>query len=208
MRKQSEPQARLEHSLTGRERRPKIVQVKRFGKKRLSKRASAPRSRKSADPVNDKLLREQLVKLLDGSEAHAGWRTALADMPHDLQGRKPDGAQHTTWQLLEHMRIAQWDILEFSRNPKHVSPQFPEGYWPATEAPPDAAAWEKSAESFGSDLAEMKKLVRDSKTNLFEPIAHGEGQTILREALLVADHNAYHLGQIVLIRKILRSWPE
>ncbi len=169
---------------------------------------SPSRNSKNTALKTDKALREQLVKLLDGGEAHAGWRTALADIPENLQGVKPKGAPHTAWQLLEHMRIAQWDILEFSRNPKHISPQFPEGYWPATEAPPDSRAWKKSVDAFGRDLAEMRRLVGDSKTNLFERIAHGDGQTILREALLVADHNAYHLGQIVLIRKMLAAWPE
>lgn len=162
---------------------------------------------KSAAPIEDKALREQLAKLLDGGKTHAGWRDVLADMPPQLRGVKPEGAPHTLWQLLEHMRIAQWDILEFSRNPKHVSPQFPEGYWPATEAPPDSAAWQKSVESFGRDLAEIRKLVTDSRTNLFKRIAHGQGQTILREALLAADHNAYHLGQIALMRKALGAWP-
>lgn len=129
-------------------------------------------------------------------------------MPENLQGARVEGAPHTAWQLLEHMRIAQWDILEFSRNPRHVSPQFPEGYWPDTEAPREARAWQKSVDAFGRDLAAMKKLVADSKVNLFARIAHGDGQTILREALLVADHNAYHLGQIVLVRKMLGAWPE
>lgn len=165
------------------------------------------RRAKGAAPIGDKTLRELLAKLLDGGEAHAPWSTAFAGMPYDLQGRRPEGAPHTAWQLLEHMRIAQWDILEFSRNPKHVSPQFPEGYWPTTEAPPEATAWQKSVDSFGRDLAGMKKLVRDSKTNLFERIAHGDGQTILREVLLAADHNAYHLGQIVLVKKMLGAWP-
>lgn len=157
--------------------------------------------------MTDRVLREQLGKLLDGGEAHARWRDVLANMPGNLQGVKPEGAPHTAWQLLEHMRIAQWDILEFSRNSKHVSPPFPDGYWPATEAPPDSVAWQKSVDSFGRDLAEMRKLVADSKTNLFERIAHGQGQIILREALLAADHNAYHLGQIVLVRKMLGAWP-
>lgn len=208
-RKQSRaPRDGFDHSLTARERRPKIVEVKRSEKKKASRRGSASKGSRSAAFGRDKALREQLSKLLDGGQAHAGWRSTLANMPENLQGVKPEGASHTAWQLLEHMRIAQWDILGFSRNPKHVSPQFPEGYWPATEAPPDATAWQKSVDSFGRDLAELKKLVRDSKTNLFERIAHGDGQTILREALLAADHNAYHLGQIVLIRKILGAWPE
>ncbi len=178
-------------------------------KKKASKRAAASKSTSGGgSPVNDKALREQLAKLLDGGEAHAGWRDVLADMPENLRGVKLEGAPHTAWQLLEHMRIAQWDILEFSRDAKHVSPQFPEGYWPPTPAPPSAEAWEKSAKAFGRDLAEMKKLVSDSKTNLFERIAHGDGQTILREALLAADHNAYHLGQLVLVRKMLGVWRE
>ncbi len=200
--------AALEHSLTHRERRPKIVYVMRSKKRKTTARPSASRSSAKPVPKADKALREQLAKLLDGAEAHTDWRKAFADVPENLQGVKPQGAPHTAWQLLEHMRIAQWDILEFSRNPKHVSPQFPEGYWPPTEAPPDSRAWKKSADAFGRDLAEMKKLVADSKTDLFEPIAHGDGQTILREALLVADHNAYHLGQIVLVRKMLGAWPE
>jgi hypothetical protein len=182
--------------------------MKRSGKKKTVRRASPSRNSKNAPLKTDKALREQLAKLLDGAEAHADWRKAFADMPENLQGVKPQGAPHTAWQLLEHMRTAQWDILEFSRNPKHVSPQFPEGYWPATEAPPDSRAWKKSADAFGRDWEEMKKLVADSKTNLFKRIAHGDGQTILREALLVADHNAYHLGQLVLIRKMLGAWPE
>lgn len=153
-------------------------------------------------------MREQLAKLLDGAEAHADWRKAFADMAPELMGTKAQGAPHTAWQLLEHLRIAQWDILEFSRNAKHVSPQFPEGYWPSTDAPPNAEAWEKSAKAFGRDLAEMKKLVGNAKTNLFQKIAHGDGQTILREALLTADHNAYHLGQLILLRKMLGAWKE
>lgn len=148
------------------------------------------------------------MKLLDGGLAHASWQDVVADMPENLQGVRPEGAPHTPWQLLEHLRIAQWDILEFSRNAKHVSPQFPEGYWPSTDAPPNAEAWEKSAKAFRRDLTEMKKLVSDRKTNLFEEIAHGDGQTILREALLAADHNAYHLGQMVLVRKLLGAWRE
>jgi hypothetical protein len=116
--------------------------------------------------------------------------------------------RHTGWQLLEHSRIAQWDILEFSRNPKHVSPDFPGGYWPKTPLPPSDNAWEESWKSFQKDLKEMIALVRNPKTDLCAKIAHGDGQTILREALLLADHNAYHLGQIVDLRRALGAWPE
>lgn len=186
-----------------------MVEVKRSGKKKTSGRAGTSRTVSSrSSPENDKALRKQLTKLLDGGQAHADWGKALAEMPPDLRGVKLERAPHTAWQLLEHMRIAQRDILEFSRNPKHVSPQFPEGYWPATEAPPSAEAWDQSVNAFGRDLEEMKKLVSNPKTNLFERIAHGDGQTILREALLVADHNAYHLGQLLLVRKMLGAWQE
>ena len=117
------------------------------------------------------------------------------------------GLQHTGWQLLEHSRIAQRDILEFSRNPKHVSPGFPEGYWPTTPGPPDETAWDKSVEAFERDLGEIISLVKNPKTDLLARIPHGDGQTILREALLVADHNAYHLGQLVDLRRALGEWP-
>lgn len=175
--------------------------------KRSAKRKTNASKRAGGSPsLDEKALRAQLAKWLSGAEAHADWRKAFADMPRELMGARPEGAPHTPWQLLEHLRIAQWDILEFSRDPRHVSPQFPDGYWPHAPAPPGADAWEKSVEAFGHDLAEMKKLVGDPKTNLFEPIAHGDGQTMLREVLLTADHNAYHLGQLILLRKMLGAW--
>lgn len=160
----------------------------------------------TASGVDDKELRNHLVKLLEGREAHADLKHAFSELPEARRSVKPSGAPHTAWQLLEHLRIAQWDILEFSRNPKHVSPQFPEGYWPVSEAPPNAEAWDKSVAAVERDLAAMKKLVSNPKTDLFAPIAHGKGQTILREALLLADHNAYHLGQVVLLRRLLGAW--
>jgi len=149
-----------------------------------------------------------VLYVLRGGGAHISVEEALTDWPVNLRAVKPAGAAHTAWQLLEHMRIAQWDILEFCRSAKHVSPEFPSGYWPATEAPPDASAWEKSLEAFRADLKGMEQLVEDPKTDLFARIPHGEGQTILREALLVADHNAYHLGQLVMLRRLLGTWSE
>jgi len=146
------------------------------------------------------------VKLLGGGQAYADVHHILAELPEGQRGVKPAGAPHTAWQLLEHLRIAQWDILEFSRDPKHVSPQFPEGYWPVSETPPSADAWDKSVAAVERDLSEMKKSLNNPKTDLFAPIKHGTGQTILREALLVADHNAYHLGQMVLLRRLLGAW--
>ena len=131
-----------------------------------------------------------------------------ADLPSNLRGVKPKGAPHTAWQLVEHMRIGQWDILEFSRDPKHVSPAWPEGYWPKTEAPPSPAAWNDSLRKFRADWKAMAKLVADKKKNVFARIPHGTGQTLLREALLVADHNAYHIGQLVLLRRLLVVWKD
>lgn len=151
-------------------------------------------------------LRQHVLDLLRGRNAHADFDTTVADFPSRLRGVKPPGAPYTAWQLLEHMRIAQWDILEFSRDAKHKSPQWPQGYWPKTEAPPNAAAWNNSLRSFRADWKAMAKLVADKKTDLFAKIPHGTGQTILREALLVADHNAYHLGQMVLLRRLLGAW--
>jgi hypothetical protein len=156
----------------------------------------------------DKALRDHLLYLLGGGAAHLDFDLAVAGLPANLRGARPAGVPHTPWRLLEHMRIAQWDILEFSRNPRHVSPKFPEGYWPAGDAPPDDAAWDRSVASFRADLRAMQDLVANPATDLFAPIPHGDGQTILREALLVADHNGYHLGQLVVVRRALGAWPE
>jgi hypothetical protein len=152
-------------------------------------------------------LREHLLYLLRGGGAHLNFEAAIADLPASLWGAKVAGVPHTPWRLLEHLRICQWDILEFSRNPRHVSPSFPDGYWPKGDAPPDATAWDRSVTAFRADLQAMQDLVADPATDLFASIPHGEGQTILREALLVADHNAYHLGQLVVLRRALGAWP-
>src|ERR1700680_3583251 len=153
-------------------------------------------------------LREHVLDLLRGRNAHVDFETAVADLPSNLRGLKPKGSPHTTWQLVEHMRIAQGTIREFSRDPKHVSPSGPAGYWPKTEAPPSPAAWNNSLRKFRADWKAMAKLVADGKSNLFARIPHGTGQTLMREALLVADHNAYHLGQLVLLRRLLGAWKE
>jgi hypothetical protein len=153
-------------------------------------------------------LREHLLYLLRGGGAHLDFEKAVAGLPAGLRGAKPPGQPHTPWRLLEHLRIAQWDILEFSRNSRHVSPPFPAGYWPEGDAPPDAGAWDRSVAAFRADLQAVQDLVADPATDLFAAIPHGEGQTILREALLVADHNAYHLGQLVLLRRLLGAWPD
>jgi hypothetical protein len=157
--------------------------------------------------INDQALREHLLYLLRGGDAHLHFDAAVADLPAALRGARAAGSPHTPWRLVEHMRIAQWDILEFSRNPKHVSPSFPEGYWPEGDGPPNAAAWDRCLAAFRAALQAMQDLVANPSTDLFARIPHGEGQTILREALLIADHNAYHLGQLVMLRRVLGAWP-
>jgi hypothetical protein len=156
--------------------------------------------------VEDQKLRKQMVEFLSGRGAHVEWKASFRGVPAKLRGVRPSGFAHSLWELLEHMRIAQWDILEFSRDAKHVSPEWPTGYWPANPVPPDAKAWDKSLKLFARDLAAMEKLVANRKIDLFAKIPHGSGQTILREALLIADHNAYHLGQVLTVRQILGNW--
>lgn len=153
---------------------------------------------KKTDPV-----RQHVINLLTKAEAHIDLREALKNFPSRLRGIKPEGGPHTPWQLLEHIRIAQWDILEFSRSGKHKSPKWPDEYWPKSEAPPNAKAWDKSVKQVLADLEAIHKLIADAKRDLTGKIPHGDGQTLLREALLVADHNAYHLGQLVMVRRIL-----
>jgi hypothetical protein len=151
-----------------------------------------------------KTLREQLLQALRGDQSHLDFDAAVADFPVDLAGTKPQAAPHTAWQLLEHMRLAQRDILEFSRNAKHKSPQWPEGYWPNTDTPASTQAWEQTIAAFREDALAMEALIADPNHGLFEPIEGGDGQTLLREALVLATHNSYHLGQFVYLKKILQ----
>jgi hypothetical protein len=158
--------------------------------------------------MNDQFLRQHLLELLRGGSAHLTFDQAVADMPPELRGVRAPGTPHTAWRLVEHLRIAQWDILEFSRNHRHVSPEFPAGYWPKGDAPPDPNTWDRSVAAFRTDLKAMQDLLADPGTDLFARIPHGDGQTILREVLLVADHNAYHIGQLVLLRRALGAWKD
>jgi len=174
----------------------------------VKKKVKKPPKKKNKAVNHHQALREQLVSLLKGGQAHVHFMDAIEGFPEAKRGAFVEGLPHTGWQLLEHVRIVQWDILEFSRDAKHVSPGFPEGYWPKTPGPPDDAAWEKSVQSFQHDLQEMTKLVKNPKTDVHAAIPHGQGQTVLREALLLADHNAYHLGQLVDLRRALGAWPE
>ena len=155
---------------------------------------------------HEQSLRKHLLELLAGGGAHAKFDDVIKGLPPKLRGEKPAKFPHTPWMLLEHLRLAQWDILEFSRNRKHVSPPWPAGYWPKKPAPANAAAWNKSIQQFRRDLKAMQRLVANPKTDLFARIPWGDGQTILREALLVADHNAYHLAQFVDVRRMLGAW--
>jgi hypothetical protein len=168
----------------------------------------AKKTRASAGRGQNAALREQLIFLLKGGGAHVRFEDALEGFPAGLRGTFAKGLPHTAWQLLEHARIAQWDILEFSRNPKHVSPDFPGGYWPKTPAPSNNADWEKSVKEFSRDLATVVRLVKNPRTDLFKKIPHGDKQTVLREALVLADHNSYHLGQLVDLRRALGAWPD
>jgi hypothetical protein len=179
-------------------------------KKAATKNAATPKGRTGKDRRNkdhhDKELREHLLYLLDGGGAHAKFEDVVKDLPENMRGVTPQGLPHTAWMLLEHLRIAQWDILEFSRNPKYKPMKWPDDYWPKTEAPPSAAAWNKSVQQFRKDLKTTQNLVANPKTDLYALIPWGDGQTILREVLLVADHNAYHIGQLVDLRRLLGAW--
>jgi len=164
--------------------------------------------RKTTTGSSGKPLRQHLLYLLRGHGAHLSPEAAFRALPAKARGLRPPGAQHSPWELLEHMRIAQWDILDFCRNPDYKHLEFPAGYWPRTPAPPSRTAWDRSLLAFRADLKAMEKLVANPKTDLYARIPWGSGQTILREALLIADHNAYHLGQVVLLRRLLGAWDK
>ena len=155
---------------------------------------------------DQKILREHVLNLLTGESAHASFESGVKDVPAAIRGKRPKGAAHSPWEVLEHLRITQWDILEFMRDAKHVSPDFPAGYWPSAEAPPDDKAWDRSIAAFRADLKAIADLTAKESTDLLAPLPHAPDKTILRELLLAADHNAYHLGELVLLRRILGAW--
>ena len=154
---------------------------------------------------DNKSLREHLLYVLHGGGAHLSFDDFVDDFPPELCNRKLEALPYSAWQVLEHMRLAQWDILEFSRNPNHVSPEFPKGYWPHPDQLGTPELWEESIRGFRHDLIEMEKLVADDSSELYTKIPHGDGQTLLREALLVADHNAYHLGALAVMSRIVKT---
>ena len=155
----------------------------------------------------DKIIREELLALLRGGNAHMTFDDAVSGFPMADINRKVPHGNYTVWHLLDHMRIAQWDILEFVRDPHHVSPDFPGGYWPAPGKQATQAEWEKSVEAFRADLAAMQQIVKSTRTDLFGPIPHAKEYVIFREILLVADHNAFHVGELVALRRVLNMMP-
>lgn len=152
-------------------------------------------------------LRKELRELLEGGNAHQDFDGTVRDFPAALRGRRPEGLPYSGWELLEHMRIVQHDILEFIRDPDYKSPPWPEGYWPAAPAPARAADWDHAVAAFRADRQALLELVADPARDLIKPFPHGSGQNLLREALLVADHTAYHLGQLIAVRRLLGCWP-
>jgi hypothetical protein len=156
---------------------------------------------------SDKVMRKELLALLQGGEAHMGFDRAVSGFPmKDINTRVPNGS-YTVWHLLEHMRIAQWDILEFVRDPGHVSPPFPDGYWPRHDETATPDLWKKTVRNFSADLKAVQEIVRNTKTDFFSPIPHATGYTVFREILLVADHNAYHVAELVSLRRVLNMKP-
>lgn len=157
-------------------------------------------------PVKDRILRDQLIELLRGGSAHADAGAALSGFPADKRATKPEGAPYNAWQLLEHMRIALDDLLDFCTNPRYAAPKWPEGYWPRNDAPRTDGEWETSVAALLAGLKSFEDKISDKRSDLYAKIPWGDGQTLLREALLAADHTSYHLGQIVLLRKQLDAW--
>ncbi|MDQ2766239.1 MAG: DinB family protein [Gemmatimonadota bacterium] len=152
-------------------------------------------------------LRQQLALFMDFGESHVTADAAMAELDHALQGKRPDGIAHSPWELLEHLRITQHDILDFSINPNYKEKQWPDDYWPKSAAPPAAASWNKSVASFRKDRDALRAMAEDAKVDLFATIPHGDGQTYLRELLLAQDHLSYHVAQLVLVRRLLGAWP-
>jgi hypothetical protein len=156
----------------------------------------------------DTVLRQHVLNLLRGGQASMTFEDAVADFPMDRMNERPPNVPYTPWHLLEHLRITQWDILDFVRNPNYTEMKWPDAYWPAPDATADAAAWNETLRAFRADFAAVCALVADPATDRYATIPHGDGQTILREALLVADHNAYHTGEFAILRQVMGTWPQ
>ncbi|HEY0796463.1 MAG TPA: DinB family protein [Acidisarcina sp.] len=157
-------------------------------------------------PIEDRALRDQLLELLRGGSAHATASAAFDDFPADLRGVKPQGVPHTAWEQLEHMRFTLHDLLNFCTESDYLEPKWPDDYWPDSEKPPGADSWEKSLAGFKADMEAFEALVSDPEGNIYAAIPWGQGQTLFREVLLAADHNSYHIGQVVMLRRLLGAW--
>jgi hypothetical protein len=155
---------------------------------------------------NDEPIREHVLFALKGDGAHVDFEAAVKDLPGSLRDKRPPGAAHSPWEVLEHLRIAQWDILEYIRSPHHVSPEFPAGYWPSTVSNPDKQSWDSSVEKFRNDFTAIIAMVNDQGCNILNPLHGVAGQTIARKLLMLADHNAYHLGELVALRRSIGAW--
>jgi DinB superfamily len=156
--------------------------------------------------IDESLLRDQLSRLLGWEDAHVGFDNAVDGIPAELRGTRPSNLPYSPWQLIEHLRITQHDILEFCRNPNYKEQKWPEAYWPASDAPPSAKAWDESLRSFRQDRKALQQLAADPAVDLTARIPHGDGQTCLRELILAADHAAYHLGELIVVRRLLGIW--
>ena len=155
----------------------------------------------------DKIIREQLLGLLNAGNAHMSFSDAVSGFPLKEINRRLPNASYTVWHLLEHIRITQWDILEFVRNPRHISPEFPAGYWPREDRMATASQWKKTIKGFLDDLKAVEKLVKDPRADFFGPIPHAKDYTLFLEILTLADHNAYHVGEFVTLRRVLNMKP-
>lgn len=163
------------------------------------------KTQKTAIPQFSTLI-ENIVDLIEKGNAHVSLNDALKNIPFSLLGEKPENLPYSIWQIVEHIRIAQWDILEFSRNAKHISPQWPDGYWPKETAPKSKDSWQKCIKQIHADRKSFIELIKHAGDNLYEPFEYGNGQSLLKEALVLADHNSYHTGEIIIIRRLLNVW--
>ena len=155
----------------------------------------------------ERALRDQLLALLRGGMAHMTFDEAIADFPPERMNERPPHIPYTPWHILEHLRITQWDILDFMRNPGYQELRWPDDYWPAPDATTDAAGWARTIAAFEADFAAICAIADDQQTDLYARIPWGDGQTILRELLLVADHNSHHLGEFAILRQVMQTWP-
>ena len=158
--------------------------------------------------LNTEVVIKNLADLLKKGNAHASLDDALHNITFDLLGKKVKNLPYSIWQLAEHIRIAQWDILEFCRNEKHISPKWPDGYWPSETAPKSKEDWEKCIQKIQSDRKEFIALLNDADENLYKPFSYGKGQSLLKETLVLADHNSYHTGEIIILRRLLNDWKK